>query len=137
MGPALPGRVLEVWRQRPGLTLGEFRDFNDPRYKSWRKRVYARDKFRCQMPGCSSGRSLNAHHIKRWADYPQLRYFAGNGITLCRACHERIKDREDEFAALFETVVAAKSTGAAALDFLYLKYGPKTEGGPAAEVPGP
>lgn len=108
----------------------ERRDFNDPRYKAWRKRVYARDKYKCQMPGCSASGGLNAHHIRRWADFPELRYCVSNGISLCRACHERIKDREGEFEGLFQSIVARKSSGGAAvLDILLLKYGKKGEGG--------
>ena len=28
------------------------RDYNDPVYAEWRKRVLARDKYCCQMPNC-------------------------------------------------------------------------------------
>jgi hypothetical protein len=50
------------------------RDFKDPRYVRWRNAVYRRDKWACRMPGCPGlSKALNAHHIRRWANYPNLR----------------------------------------------------------------
>jgi hypothetical protein len=100
----------------------EPRDFNSPEYKRWRKAVYVRDKYRCQMPGCSGTcKQLNAHHIQRWADLPALRFVVSNGITLCRLCHDSIKDREAEYGSVFAALVANKG-GNAALKLLLLKY---------------
>jgi hypothetical protein len=101
----------------------ELRDFNDPRYKKWRKAVYARDKFKCKMPGCTNQGSLNAHHIKRWADFPSLRFVVSNGITLCRSCHERIQGNEEQYEPTFTRLVVANGVDdAAALTFMFLKY---------------
>lgn len=58
-------------------------------YKSWRSAVYKRDNFTCQHCG-QYGRDLIAHHIKSWADYPELRFDVDNGLTLCRACHDKL-----------------------------------------------
>ena len=57
-------------------------------YRTWRKSVYERDNYTCQCCGDSKGRNLNAHHIKNWADNPELRYDIDNGITLCSTCHK-------------------------------------------------
>lgn len=57
-----------------------------PQARKWTKDVYRRDNFTCQDCGERGGR-LNAHHIKEWAKYPELRYEADNGITLCEDCH--------------------------------------------------
>lgn len=107
----------------------EPRDFNDPKYKRWRKAVYIRDKFRCQFPGCGGGsKKLEAHHIKRWADFPSLRYVVANGITLCKNCHDAIKDKEREYETVFQSVVACQVGGRkATLSVLAMKYARKRE----------
>lgn len=86
----------------------EFRNFDDPIYKAWRIKVYKRDFFTCRLCGRKDG--LQAHHIRRWADYPTLRFIVGNGITLCDVCHANVKDREDEYAPLFLKLVGQKPT---------------------------
>lgn len=88
------------------------RNFNDPQYKEWRKKVFGRDRFRCRWPGCGSRRRLNAHHIRRWADHPALRYVLGNGVTLCRVHHQSVWGREDDYIALFLRIVAGTSGSA-------------------------
>lgn len=60
---------------------------NRYRAKMWSKQVKERDSFTCRE--CGSGDSLHSHHIKRWRDYPELRYDLDNGITLCIDCHEK------------------------------------------------
>ena len=81
------------------------RDYNDQVYKDWRKKVYKRDKFKCQMPGCKSKRYLQAHHIRKWSSASMLRYDVSNGITLCRKCHESISGQEHLYESLFMEIV--------------------------------
>ena len=54
----------------------------------WRNAVYKRDDYTCQ--DCQiKGKRLNAHHIKGFKDYPELRFDLDNGITLCVDCHKK------------------------------------------------
>src|SRR4030065_2124982 len=55
----------------------------------WRKAVYDKDKYTCQICGAKD-KYLNAHHIKPFKDYPELRFDINNGITLCEDCHKDI-----------------------------------------------
>lgn len=56
-------------------------------YKAWRTAVFRRDDYTCQMCG-ARGVKVNAHHIKPFAEYHDLRIDVNNGITLCIACHK-------------------------------------------------
>lgn len=69
------------------------RNFNDPKYKQWRLDVFKRDGFKCKK--CGSKKGINAHHIKRWAKYPSLRFDVNNGITLCRKHHRELWGKEE------------------------------------------
>lgn len=80
------------------------RNYEDPAYADWRKRIFKRDK-KCMMPGCSSTKKLQAHHIKRWADASSLRYDLSNGITLCSECHKSIKNKESHYETLFLEII--------------------------------
>lgn len=58
---------------------------NSYRYKKWRNEVIKRDQ-KCMH--CGSTEKLEAHHIKPYARYPNLRYEVDNGMTLCKSCHK-------------------------------------------------
>lgn len=73
--------------------------------KDWRESVFKRDDYTCQK--ChKKGAFLNAHHIKRFADFPDLRFVISNGITLCKKCHKSILGKEDEFVEMFNEVIS-------------------------------
>ena len=63
------------------------RNYNDPEYKKWRQKIYARDQYTCQWQGCKNKRPIQAHHILKWSEYPCLRFHPDNGITLCKQHH--------------------------------------------------
>jgi len=55
-------------------------------FRLWREAVFARDNWTCQR--CSRrGGELHPHHIKNFAQYPDLRFAIDNGITFCKDCH--------------------------------------------------
>ena len=57
-------------------------------YRSWRRNVFERDDYTCQICGKRGG-ELNADHIKSFALYPELRFDLSNGRALCIPCHRK------------------------------------------------
>lgn len=53
---------------------------------AWARAVFSRDKNTCQHCGATEIQ-LHAHHVKSFADYPDLRWDVDNGLTLCWKCH--------------------------------------------------
>ncbi len=91
------------------LSRRKFRvGYDREKHIQWRQDVLRRDKRVCQFPGCCSKVKLQAHHIRRWADYPAIRYDVNNGITLCKYHHEFIKDKEVMYAPIFQTKIVNK-----------------------------
>jgi len=87
------------------------RNYHDKNYKDWRKKVYERDKYKCQWPGCRYKSRLNAHHIRKWADCETLRFVVANGITLCYKHHKMVKGHEDDYVLLFLKILQNKLGG--------------------------
>lgn len=81
------------------------RNYDDPAYKQCRKDTLKRDNKRCQMPGCTSKKNLQVHHIKPWSKASSLRYDPSNCITLCRSCHDSIKGKEAHYESLFLEII--------------------------------
>lgn len=69
-------------------------------YKIWRKAVFERDNYTCQKcrirPAKGVKVILNADHIKKWSDYPELRFEISNGQTLCEECHAEKTRKESK-----------------------------------------
>jgi 5-methylcytosine-specific restriction protein A len=58
-------------------------------WRAVRRRVLARDGYLCTNCGqdCKGDRTRHLHHLKPWAEYPELRFDVDNIVTLCRGCH--------------------------------------------------
>jgi hypothetical protein len=54
-------------------------------YKEWRRQVFRRDYWTCQICG-EKKRKIWADHIKPFALYPELRFDINNGRTVCEEC---------------------------------------------------
>lgn len=89
---------------RGGKTMEARRIKTSIEYRLWRKAVFERDDYTCQMCG-ERGGNLNADHIKPFALYPDLRLQVSNGRTLCIPCHKKTPTylrnlSKDQFEAL-------------------------------------
>jgi hypothetical protein len=82
-----------------GITSESKRLRNSMEGKQWRRVVLERDQHTCM--DCGSNENLEVHHIYTWADNPTLRTNAHNGITLCKECHTKTKNKEWQFLQRF------------------------------------
>lgn len=83
----LRGAASPNWKG--GITKEVQRIRNSPPMRAWVRTVLIRDDFTCTF--CKvRGIKLHVDHIKRFADYPELRLVLENGRTLCVPCHRQI-----------------------------------------------
>ena len=79
---------------RGGITLENKLIRSGIEFKEWRKKVFERDNYICQICNKRSKKEiqviLHPHHIKSFAKYPEERFNVENGITLCIDCHKYI-----------------------------------------------
>lgn len=80
----------------------------DVQYKIWVKSIKDRDKWKCCIDNLDCKGRLEAHHILNWVDYPELRYEANNGITLCHFHHPRKRDEEKRLSPFFQEIVMSQ-----------------------------
>jgi hypothetical protein len=56
-------------------------------FRTWRESVFDRDNYTCQKYKTRGG-ELHPHHIKNFAQYPELRFIISNGITFSKKAHD-------------------------------------------------
>ena len=85
IGDAHRGNKSSFWKGGVTQKNASLRSSID--FKLWRESVYKRDNYTCKR--CLVvGEKLNPHHIKPFAQYPELRFTIDNGIVLCKECHK-------------------------------------------------
>lgn len=78
------GPAASAWKN--GNSLTRERSRLSVELALWRKTIFERDHFTCQHCHQRKNR-LHAHHLKSFAEYPELRLDINNGTTLCIHCH--------------------------------------------------
>ena len=84
---------------KTGASITRKRAWSRCIYQNWRKAVFAKDDFTCQVCGDNKGGNLHAHHCKPWATDIDGRYDITNGITLCDVCHISIHKKSETLHA--------------------------------------
>jgi predicted restriction endonuclease len=92
LSDAQKGELSHFWRG--GITNRNTIIRQSITYRLWREAVYKRDNYTCIICGIVGGK-LNAHHIKPFSSFPELRFCIDNGITLCYTCHKMIHKKEN------------------------------------------
>lgn len=80
---AMRGEKSYLWKG--GITPINQKIRRSFEYRLWRKAVFERDHYTCIW--CGKQGNIQADHIKRFSDYPELRFAIDNGRTLCFPCH--------------------------------------------------
>ena len=95
------------WNWQGGITPYRNRLYESHAYQAWRRSVFERDHFTCQMCGDDGGNNLQAHHIKPVRQHKNdlLIFDVDNGITLCKDCHKPTIRRESDFESFFNALI--------------------------------
>lgn len=104
--PEMSGSNHPAWiEDRTKVVDRKGRKALDTEYRHWRRNVYRRDAYKCRIANVDCDGQLEAHHILRWSEHPNLRHDVSNGITLCRKHHPRKRVDEQELAPIFQELV--------------------------------
>lgn len=85
----------------------------------WRKAVYSRDGYTCQVCGLQflekEHNGLHPHHIIPLSKSKELAFDVNNGIALCEKCHRKTMGHEQDFEEQFQKIVKQKEVVNAAV----------------------
>ena len=95
--------IRKKWEDRTKLKKRE--DRKSQSYIDWRKKVRARDGYKCKMSNEDCCGILEAHHILSWKDFPELRYEVDNGIILCKYHHPRKRSDAKNLISYFVNLI--------------------------------
>jgi hypothetical protein len=114
-GLAIRGEKHHNWiKDRSKVKLRRYENVTDKIGEvAWRSSVFERDNYVCQISGVRGGK-LSAHHIKNWADNPELRTEVDNGITMLSELHKRfhhifgVRNNTKEQLEIFKIMIGVK-----------------------------
>jgi hypothetical protein len=98
------------WQWKGGISGEQKLLRSTKEYKVWQQSVFKRDYWTCQECGAKH-KDIVAHHIKKFSDYPDLRFEPDNGITLCRSCHKKLHKEiglKTRFSKINNTILCGK-----------------------------
>ena len=81
---SLKGEKAPNWQG--GKTAQSYSIRHGIKYRLWREAIFTRDNWTCQKTGIR-GEILRAHHIKNFAQFPELQFITSNGITFSKETH--------------------------------------------------
>ena len=91
-------------RENHYLWSGGQNERNNFESQAWRRKIWNRDKGRCRV--CNATTEMEAHHIKPFGKYPEIRWDINNGILLCHECHSKTFQHESEYETLFTLLIS-------------------------------
>jgi len=75
------------------------------KYLALRNYVMLRDRYECQL--CyGHGIKLEVHHVIKWSSQRAVRQNKRNLISLCKACHASIRNKEERYVHIFKRKIA-------------------------------
>lgn len=97
------------WNWRGGITNEQTVLRHSFEHKQWSGAVLKRDDYTCQICGKRGGGAFHANHIKKFSDFPKLRFDINNGIALCEDCHmKQVNRKELEWESYFNFNLMAR-----------------------------
>jgi hypothetical protein len=99
--PHPSGAEENHWNWQGGVTPENHKIRSSAELEAWRKSVFERDNYTCQI--CNQhGGELNAHHINAFAWDEESRDNVINGVTLCKQCHKKADKRNRDIKKITE-----------------------------------